>query len=64
MTTWTPMRWPDNWKDAALLDLLKGTAIDCLLIAKGDELAAVRARAQQAGIRWPTRTPLPPGSAS
>jgi hypothetical protein len=45
------MRWPDNWKDAALLDLLKGTAIDCLLIAKGDELAAVRARAQQAGIQ-------------
>ena len=44
------MRWPDSWTDAALLDLVKGTAIDCLLIAKGEEQAAVRARAQQEGI--------------
>ena len=50
MTTWTPMRWPDAWTDPAALDLLKGTAIDYLLIAKNSELAAVRTRAQQLGI--------------
>jgi len=51
MTTGTPMRWPDTWKDPAMLDLVKGTAIDTLLIAKGDELAAVRAGAQKSGIQ-------------
>src|ERR1039458_4221626 len=50
MTTSTPMRWPDTWKDPAPRDLVKGTAIDCLLITKGDELAAVRSAAQQLGI--------------
>jgi hypothetical protein len=45
------MRWPDTWKDPALLGLVKGTAIDCLLISKGDELAAVRSQAQQDGIQ-------------
>jgi hypothetical protein len=45
------MRWPDTWKDPATLDLLTGTAIDYLLIARSEELAAVRARAQQLGIR-------------
>lgn len=43
------MRWPDAWKDAALLDLLKGTAIDCLIIPPADEFAAIRRRAQQDG---------------
>jgi hypothetical protein len=43
----TPMRWPDTWTDPALLDLLKGTAIDCLLLGQGERLAAVRARAQR-----------------
>jgi hypothetical protein len=53
------MRWPDAWKDPAALDLLKGTAIDYLLIAKGAELAAVRARADQLGIQAgePDRAP-------
>jgi hypothetical protein len=50
MMTWTPMQWPETWKDPAALDLLKGTAIDYLLIAKGDEFSPVRARAQQLGI--------------
>lgn len=45
------MRWPDTWKDPAALDLLKGTAIDYLLIAKGDEFAGVRSRAPQLGIQ-------------
>ena len=51
MTFLTPMRWPDTWKDPAALDLVKGTAIDYLLIAKGADLDGVRARAQQLGIR-------------
>ena len=51
MNMWTPMRWPDTWKDAASLDLVKGTGIDYLLIPKGSEFAAVRARALQLGIR-------------
>jgi hypothetical protein len=46
---WTPMRWPDAWQDPALLDLLKGTAIDCLLISPSQELAAVRVRARNEG---------------
>jgi hypothetical protein len=44
------MRWPEGWKDPALLELLKGTAIDYLLVPKGSEFAAVRTRAQQLGI--------------
>jgi hypothetical protein len=45
------MRWPDGWKDPALLDLLKDTAIDSLLIGPGEELSAVRAQAQARGIQ-------------
>ena len=47
----TPMRWPNAWNDPAMLDLLRGTAIDCLLIDNSDEFVAVRERAQQAGLR-------------
>jgi hypothetical protein len=35
MAPWTPMRWPAAWKDPSTLDLLKGTAIDYLLIEEG-----------------------------
>lgn len=48
---WTPMRWPDSWKDPALLDLLHGTAIDCVLIGQGDERNAVRERASATGLQ-------------
>jgi hypothetical protein len=44
------MRWPDTWKDPAALDLLKGTPIDYLLIANGNEFAAVRTAAERLGI--------------
>lgn len=50
MSTGTPLRWPETWKDPAALDLVQGTAIDFLLIGKGAEFAAVRTRAQQLGI--------------
>jgi hypothetical protein len=45
------MRWPDAWKDPATLALLKGTAIDHLLIGAGPELSAVRSRAAEDGFR-------------
>ncbi len=45
------MRWPDSWKDPAMLDLLKGTAVDSLLIGPGDELGPVRVRAQNDGYQ-------------
>jgi hypothetical protein len=48
---WTPMRWPRGWKDPAPLGLLKGTAIDYLIVDKGDEFEAVRARARQQDLR-------------
>ena len=44
------MRWPDAWKDPGVLDLLKGTAIDHLVIGTGAELSAVRSRAAQDGL--------------
>ena len=47
---WTPMRWPDGWKDPGMLDLLKGTAIDHLLIGTGAEWSAVRSRAAREGF--------------
>jgi hypothetical protein len=50
MSISTPLRWPEAWTDAAALDLVKGTAIDYLLIAKGAEFAAVRTRARELGI--------------
>jgi hypothetical protein len=44
------MRWPDAWKDPATLALLKGTAIDHLVIGPGAEWSAVRSRAAQDGF--------------
>jgi hypothetical protein len=44
------MRWPDAWKDPAAVALLKGTAIDHLVIGAGPELSAVRSRAAQEGV--------------
>jgi hypothetical protein len=44
------MRWPEGWKDPAVLELVKGTAIDYLLVPKGSEFVAVRTRARQLGI--------------
>ncbi len=48
---WTPMRWPDSWKDPALLDLVKGTAVDSLLVQQGEEWDPVRRRAQADGFQ-------------
>jgi len=45
------MRWPGGWKDPASLGLLKGTAVDYLIVDQGDEWEAVRARARQQGLQ-------------
>jgi hypothetical protein len=55
------MRWPNSWKDPAALSLLKGTAIDYLLIANGDDLKAVRERARQDGMQVADPDALPKG---
>jgi len=45
------MRWPAAWTDSSALDLIKGSAIDYLLIEKGDQFESVRTQARQAGLR-------------
>jgi hypothetical protein len=44
------MRWPASWKDPSALALVKGTAINCLLLEPGAGLAPVAERAKQAGL--------------
>jgi len=60
---WTPMRWPDAWTDPSSLDLLQGTAIDYLLIGKGEALEPVRTRAQQTGLHVTDPDTAPAGVA-
>src|SRR5580692_8939477 len=48
---WTPMRWPTAWTDSSALDLIKGSAIDYLLIENGEQFESVRTQARQAGLR-------------
>lgn len=57
--SWTPMRWPSQWKDPAILDLLKGSAIDYLLLGDEPDLAAVRKRALADGLA--ASAAAPPG---
>jgi hypothetical protein len=45
------MRWPAAWRDSSALDLIKGSAIDYLLIEKGPQFESVRTQARQAGLR-------------
>src|SRR5579883_2158439 len=47
----TPMRWPAEWADPSMLRLIKGTAIDTLLVDNSDEFEGVREAAQQQGLR-------------
>jgi hypothetical protein len=55
------MQWPEGWKDPAVLDLVKDTAIDYLLVPKGSGFAAVRSRARQLGIEVGDRDVAPNG---
>ncbi len=45
------MRWPAAWKDPSLFDLLKGTAINCLVTEKNELPGPIVARAQQDGLK-------------
>ena len=45
------MRWPAAWTDSSALDLIKGSAIDYLLIEEGEQFEPVRKQARQAGLR-------------
>jgi hypothetical protein len=45
------MRWPSAWTDPSLLRLVRGTAIDTLLIDNSDEFEGIRARAESQGLR-------------
>lgn len=58
---WTPMRWPDTWTDPSSLELLKGTAIDYLLIGKSEALGPVRNRARQEGLHVADADAVPSG---
>lgn len=48
-----PMRWPAEWRDPALLELLTGTPINCL-VSTGEEAPApaVLEKAKQAGLTF------------
>ena len=58
---WTPMRWPAAWTDPASLSLLRGTAINYLLIDAAAALDSVRSEARKGGCRSPTLPRCPPG---
>lgn len=45
------MRWPAAWADPSLLRLVKGTAIDTLLVDNSDELETLREAAKQQGLQ-------------
>jgi len=53
------MRWPSGWRDPSALDLLKGTAIDYLLMGDDADLAGVRKRAMADGLA--ASAAAPPG---
>src|SRR3954453_24103723 len=48
---WTPMRWPAAWTHPAALALLRGTAINYLLIDPEPGLDSVRSEARKAGLQ-------------
>lgn len=52
--TLVPMRWPGEWRDPSLLELLKGTPVNCLVVEGGDgaPAPAVVERGKQAGITF------------
>lgn len=47
-----PIEWPSEWQDPALLKLLEGSPVNCLLLPK-DAPAGLRAAAEAAGLTCP-----------
>ena len=58
---WTPFRWPVAWTDPSALSLLRGTAINYLLIENGAQLERVRSQARQDGFQVADPAKLPAG---
>ena len=59
MVARNPMRWPGEWNDPSYLRLLKGTAINCLLIESQNNLESVAAKAWQDGLEVVRSASLP-----
>src|ERR1700722_16860917 len=57
----TPMRWPAAWTDTSALDLIKGSAVDYLLIDKGEQFEPVRTQAPKVGLQVGAPDETPPG---
>jgi len=53
------MRWPGAWRDPFTLDILKGTAINCLLIEQGADLGSIAGRAELEGLKVSDPASLP-----
>jgi hypothetical protein len=46
----TPFRWPASWTDPGRVDLLKGTAVNLILLPPDAAFDQIRARAKDAGL--------------
>ncbi len=57
----TPMRWPDQWKNPSAVSLLKGTSINCLLVEDETTLQPVISEARRNGLRVMKAKSTPPG---
>ncbi len=57
--TLIPFRWPGGWSDPALLELLAGTTINCLIVDQA--LHGIAAAARQAGLTVHTAGEAPAG---
>jgi hypothetical protein len=51
-----PFEWPSLWRDPESLRIVEGTTINCLLLPE-DVPAAVREKAEAAGLKCPPKTP-------
>lgn len=64
LAEWTPMRWPATWKSPASLELLKGSAINCLLTTNAEIADEARKRGLMVviGERLPTSVAMIKGA--
>jgi hypothetical protein len=50
-TEWIPLRWPGEWQDPLLVELVRQTPIDCLVVSGGERnLKPIIDRARDAGL--------------
>jgi hypothetical protein len=51
-SAWVPMRWPEEWRDPSLLDLLAQTPVNCLVLPWGKQSppAALLERGRRMGL--------------